>query len=183
MIDQVMLVRFGVIPEVGRFACALSEPPERGAAVIVNTHRGPELGTLLQATRSGTNGVAMPSSEPSPPPNLESVVRVATSDDVAQHGSLRREAEADYAQWQRRINEWGLELELIDLEWTLDRQKLILYVLGGRGPDTTKLALQAAALGQAVIEVQPVSAEGVVPLSTSGGGCGSGGCGSGGCHE
>ena len=66
-----------------------------------------------------------------------------------------------------------------DLEWTLDRQKLVLYVLGGRGPDTTRLALQAAAAGLSVIEVQPVSAEGVVPLPAAGGGCGSGGCG---CH-
>ena len=68
-------------------------------------------------------------------------------------------------------------MELLDLEWTLDRGKLVVYVLGGRGPDTTRLALLAAASGQASIEVQPVSTEGLVPLERSGGGCGSGGCG------
>ena len=73
--------------------------------------------------------------------------------------------------------EWKLDLDLVDLEWTLDRQKLVLYVLGGRGPEATKLALQAAAAGLAVVEVQPVTADGPVPLPPAGGGCGSGGCG------
>ena len=44
------------------------------------------------------------------------------------------------------------------------------------GAETTKLALQAAAAGLAVVEVQPVNADGPVPLAAAGGGgCGSGG--------
>jgi hypothetical protein len=69
---------------------------------------------------------------------------------------------------------------LIDLEWTLDDAKQILYVLTSRGPDATNLALHAAAEGLGVIEVQPVAAEGLIPLPSEGGGCGSGGCG---CHH
>ena len=71
-----------------------------------------------------------------------------------------------------------LDLQLIDLEWTLDRTKLILYVLNERGPDCTKLALQAAAAGLGLVEVQPVDENGLVAVEPSGG-CGSGGCG---CH-
>lgn len=179
MTDHVMLVRYGVVPEVGRFRCALSERPDRGAALIVNTHRGAELGTLLQFVRDVARSDVAASGDDSPQDELDAVVRVATADDVDRHRELRREAEGEFDLWRRRIGEWGLELELIDLEWTLDRQKLILYVLGGRGPDTTRLALQAATLGQAVVEVQPVGAEGAVPLAQGGGGCGSGGCG---CH-
>jgi hypothetical protein len=92
---------------------------------------------------------------------------------------LRREAQAAYSDWHNRIAQWKLDLELIDLEWMLDRQKLVLYVLGGRGPDTTRLALQAAAAGLAVIEVQPVDDSGLVAVPSRGG-CGSGACG---CHE
>jgi hypothetical protein len=51
-----------------------------------------------------------------------------------------------------------------------------LYVLTERGPATTTLALQAAAEGLGLIEVQPVSAAGLVAVP-SGGGCGTGGCG------
>jgi hypothetical protein len=82
-----------------------------------------------------------------------------------------------FPEWITRITEWELMLELIDLEWTLDRQKLILYVLNDRGPDCTKLALQAAAAGLGTIEVQPVTAEGLVTPPASTGGCGSCGCG------
>jgi hypothetical protein len=79
--------------------------------------------------------------------------------------------------WCARISDWRLNLELVDLEWTLDRQKLILYVLCERGPDSTKLALQAAAAGLGVIEVQPVSSTGLVTIPQSSCGSGEGGCG------
>jgi hypothetical protein len=98
----------------------------------------------------------------------------------------RSDCEAQYSRWQTRIREWNLRLELIDLEWTLDHSKLILYVLNDRGPECTRLALQAAAAGFGVVEVQSVGPDGLVPAE-SGHGCGSGGCGSGGgsngcCH-
>jgi hypothetical protein len=69
-------------------------------------------------------------------------------------------------------------LQLVDLEWLFEPEKLVLYVLNERGPDCTKLALQAAAAGLGIIEVQPVDAQGVVRLESTGG-CGTGGCG---CH-
>ena len=85
-----------------------------------------------------------------------------------------------FSGWIRRLRTWQLQLELIDLEWTLDR-RLILYVLNARGAETTRLALLAAAHGDGTVHVQPVNADGVVSASSGGSGCGSG-CGSGGCH-
>ncbi|MCA9058814.1 MAG: hypothetical protein KDA85_09950, partial [Planctomycetaceae bacterium] len=76
------------------------------------------------------------------------------------------------------IDAWNLQLQLIDLEWTLDRSRIVLYVLNDRGAETTRLALLAAAAGLGIIHVQSVSADGVIQQSS---GCGSGGCGSGGC--
>jgi cell fate regulator YaaT (PSP1 superfamily) len=113
------------------------------------------------------------------------IVRKASPEDHEQSAQLQALNQDEYSRWLERIAEWELQLELIDLEWTLDRQKLILYVLSDRGAETTKLALQAAAAGLAAIDVQPVGPEGVIPVESSGGGgCGSGGggCGSGGCH-
>lgn len=167
---QTILVRYGAIPEVARFACDLEAAPGRHERVVILSHRGPELGTALEAVRTGKGESAETEYK---------VLRKATADDEARHIELRRETEAEFAEWQRRIREWNLALELLDLEWTLDRQKLVLYVLGGRGAETTKLALQAAAAGLAVVEVQPVGADGPVPVETGGGGCGAGGCGCG----
>jgi hypothetical protein len=181
--NQTLLVRYGAIPEVARFAHDLAEPPSRHERVVVNSHRGLELGTTLEALRPAAgraaDSVAGQDAVDSEP--AYRVLRRATPDDEALYEELRRDAHAAFASWQRRIEEWKLELELVDVEWTLDRQKLVLYVLGGRGAETTKLALQAAAAGLAVVEVQPVSADGPVPLAAGGGGCGSGGCGSGSC--
>ena len=86
--------------------------------------------------------------------------------------SSTREA---FGVWEDRIRDWKIDVQLIELEWTLDRERLILYVLNERGPECTKLAIQAAAAGFGIIDVQPVGADGVAPLS--GGGCGS--CGGG----
>jgi PSP1 C-terminal conserved region len=104
------------------------------------------------------------------------VLRIATAEDETAQRRLRNRADAEFSGWARRIAEWEIDLQLIDLEWTLDDAKLVLYVLNERGPECTKLALQAAAAGLGVIEVQPVSAEGLKPQE-SGGGCGSCGCG------
>ena len=142
------------------------------------------MGTTLESLRAGstspTSAAAQVSAGEGEPDPLRKVLRRATTEDETRHAELRREADEAFATWQRRIEEWNLALELVDIEWTLDRQKLVLYVLGGRGAETTKLALQAAAAGLAVVEVQPVNTEGPIPLASGGGGCGAGGCG---CHE
>jgi len=104
--------------------------------------------------------------------------RIATADDLRTAQALRAEAEESFALLQQRFDDWRLQLELLDLEWFHDRARLIVYVLGGRGAETTRLSLLAAAAGAGSIEVQPVSTEGLVPAQErSGGGCGSGGCG------
>ena len=183
--SHLLLVRYGAVPEVSRFAHDLVDPPGRHEHVVVSTHRGLELGTVLESLRpspepqNGTNGHS-DAEHAEADETTQRVLRRASAEDEARHAELGHEARESFNEWQNRIADWKLDLDLIDLEWTLDRQKLVLYVLGGRGPDTTKLALQAAAAGLAVVEVQPVDANGPVPVPAAGGGCGSGGCG---CHD
>jgi len=157
------LVRYGVVPEVARFAGAMSV--ERGQQVVVQTHRGLQLGTVLERERSSN----------APSTDDQHIERIAHAADLAAASRAESDGEALYSEWRDRIAKWELTIELIDLEWTLDRSKLILYVLTERGPDATKLALQAAAAGLGPIEVQPIAREGLVAIS--GHGCGSGGCG------
>jgi cell fate regulator YaaT (PSP1 superfamily) len=179
--SQTILVRYGAIPEVARFEHHFAEPPVRHERVVVNSHRGQELGTTLESLHVAAGppaGATRGDGEAGDQAPEFRVLRRATTEDEALHAALRREADQAYPQWQQRIQEWKLDLELLDVEWMLDRRKLILYVLGGRGAETTKLALQAAAAGLAVVEVQPVSGDGPIPVG-AGGGCGSGSCG---CH-
>lgn len=164
--SALFLVRYGSVPEVARFVSRAEAPLQHGDDVVVRTHRGLQLGQVLEA---------VPHHTPADDIDFE-ILRPATSADQSISQELRTRCENEFYDWCRRIVLWNLSLELIDLERTLDEEKLILYVLTERGPATTTLALQAAAEGLGIVEVQPVSAAGLVTLP-SGGGCGTGGCG------
>lgn len=168
--SHTVLVRYGAVPEVARFVHRTHAELPRGEAVVVQTHRGLQLGEVLETL------AASASSKADEPVDFE-IVRIATAEDHATARERQKECESEFYEWCRRIVLWNLSLELIDLERTLDGEKAILYVLTERGPATTTLALQAAAAGLGIIEVQPVSAAGLVSLPTGGGGCGTGGCG------
>ena len=170
---QTILVRYGAIPEVARFTNAGDFDVSRGDEVVVQTHRGSEYGTVLESLRPSGEPI---SPDAAPPEPSGEILRRATDSDREQVTQIRAEASAEFAGWEQRIAEWELDLQLVDLEWTLDRARLILYVLNERGPECAKLALQAAAGGWGIIEVQPVAAEGLVPRETGQGGCGSCGC-------
>jgi cell fate regulator YaaT (PSP1 superfamily) len=163
--QKTTLVRYGRVPEVARF-----DPPENtdiahGDIVVVETHRGLMLGEFLEE---------IPDSDPET--ERSKIVRKANDADRQANASNQTKVEQSFGDWCDRIEKWNLDLQLVDLEWTLDGEKLIFYVLNERGPDCTKLALQAAAGGFGIIEVQPIDANGLVELPpSSGGGCGSGG--------
>lgn len=164
---SIYLVRCGAIPEVVKAVWNGDASLSRGASVVVQTHRGVMLGEVLESVR--------PSSEPgaNENPPTSQILRETTEVDLSQINDLRLKARSEFPLWEKRIEEWGLDLQLIDLEWTLDEGKVCLYVLNERGPECTKLALQAAAAGLGTIDVQPVSLEGLVTLPSGGGGCGS----------
>ncbi len=161
--EFLVLARYGRVPQVARFA-AWGDKPERNASVVVSTDRGQELATVLQTlppnAKTAEGEAATPTGE---------LLRLATADDLEHSAQDQKAAEDSFADWSARAEKWKLQLELIDIERTLD-DRLILYVLNDRSAETTRLALLAAAGGFGVIHVQPVSAEGVV--QASGGGCG-----------
>jgi len=175
--SRTVLVRYGIIPEVARFSTGAAETYSRGERVVVQSHRGLEVGVVLETVATDAeaqlnNGEQQDEQQDSP-----TVLRACTSDDERQMTEQQAECHGEFGAWRRRIAEWDLELELIDLEWLLDRSKLVLYVLNDRGADCTKLAIYAAAEGLGPVEVQPVDAGGLVPPEPAGGGCGTGGCG------
>jgi hypothetical protein len=163
--DFLVLARYGRVPQVARFA-GFGSPITRETAVVVTTERGQELANVLQILP-----VAFQAADGSAVNLTGEVLRVATAADLSASAASEEQTETSYSQWQARAAAWKLQLELIDIEQTLDH-RLILYVLNDRGAETTRLALLAAAAGFGVVHVQPVSAEGVVQAS-GGGGCGS----------
>ncbi|QDT30869.1 MULTISPECIES: hypothetical protein [Thalassoglobus] len=169
---NVALVRYGAVPEVARAGIPAELTIRRDDEVIVETHRGLEPGKVLELIKPPVEpGVEVV--EPS-----FQIQRLKTEADCQQEVILRERVQAEFDDWYQRIEDWGLDLQLIDIDWTLDGEKQILYVLNERGPECTKLALQAAAAGLGIIEVQPVGEDGPVAMPSSGGGGGCGSCGS-----
>ncbi len=160
------LVRHGTIAEVSRLRVADGLAIARGELVVAKTHRGIQLGTVLEV-KDGA---------PEEDSHESGILRKATADDEQAQVELMQATHQEFMTWQDRIAQWKLDLQLVDLEWTLDRSKLILYVLNERGPECTRLALNAAASGLGIVEVQPLNSEG--PLAAEGGGGGCGSCGS-----
>lgn len=140
----------------------------RGDKVVVQTERGEMLARVIQQL-SGEDH----STDEEPKPSNR-ILRPASESDLQQLRELKEKTEQEFFLWRERIQKWQVDVELVDLEWTLDGKKLILYVLNNRGPECTKLAIQAAAQGLGVVDVVPVSTAGVAVSAT--GGCRSGGC-------
>lgn len=166
------LVRCGAMAEVVRCRCELVPPPARASEVVVDGPHGIMLGTAL--------GPAPYS--PGQARSAHRVLRAATADDCRAAAEGQARARAEFDGWVRDIARWGIPVELVDLEYTLDGALRILYVLTSRGPDTTRLALAAAAEGRGPVSVQPVSHAGLMPVETAAGTGRSCGCDSGGCH-
>ena len=162
--EFLVLARYGRVPQVARFA-AWGDKPDRTASVVVSTDRGQELAVVLQTlppnAKTADGEDATPTGE---------MLRLATAEDMDRSSRDQQAAEDSFTEWSVRAEKWKLQLELIDIERTLD-DRLILYVLNDRSAETTRMALLAAAGGFGVIHVQPVSAEGIVQAS-GGGGCG-----------
>ena len=176
--EHVALVRYGLIPQVARFGLTselkqqLESVDRRGLKVVITSDRGLEIGELLEIV---SKGIVL--SEVTVTGDIQ---RIAAAEDLNKHTANRQRAELEFFEWQQRVDDWQLQLQIIDVEWTLEGDQVVLYVLNGQNAETTRLALLAAAAGHGIIHVQPVAAEGIVQ-ATGGGGCGSGGCGSGGC--
>jgi hypothetical protein len=125
------LVRYGLMGHVGWFAldAAPGPPFERGAAVVIRTSRGLELGEIL----------VVPDRETSGPPTerraLEDsigtfrVVRSAGDDDLALGLEVERLRGPRFETCRRIVSDAGWPLELIDVEPSLD-QTTVLHYLG-----------------------------------------------------
>ncbi len=128
--NETVLVRYGSIPEVARFDVAVTEPIQREEAVVVRSHRGVEVETLLEPVGGNTNAAGSASLHSDEKPVI---LRRATPQDHDRAEQLRSECQRHFDEWRRRICDW--DLDLVNLERTLERTKLILYVLNNRGPD------------------------------------------------
>ena len=119
-----------------------------GDHVIVETARGVEYGKVVLAPKDVVDDqVVHP---------LKEVLRVATKDDDERE-KYNRERERDaFKICQKKIREHGLEMKLIDAEYTFDNNKVLFYFTADGRIDFRELVKDLAAVFRTRIELRQI---------------------------
>ena len=119
-----------------------------GDHVIVETARGVEYGKVVLAPKEvADDQVVHP---------LKEVLRVATPDDDDRE-KYNREREKDaFKICQKKIREHGLEMKLIDAEYTFDNNKVLFYFTADGRIDFRQLVKDLASIFKTRIELRQI---------------------------
>ena len=119
-----------------------------GDHVIVEPARGVEYGHVVLAPRDVEDEkVVQP---------LKEVIRIATpQDDKKEEANRKREKEA-YQICLKKIREHGLEMKLIDVEYTFDNNKVLFYFTADGRIDFRELVKDLAAIFKTRIELRQI---------------------------
>ncbi|HSW10235.1 MAG TPA: stage 0 sporulation family protein [Bacillota bacterium] len=135
-----------------------------GDRVVVETVRGTELGRVATPIRS------VPDAEVTLP--LKRVLRKATPDDV-ETARVNRARERDaHGVARRKIESHGLDLSLVDVEYSFDGSRIIFYFTAEERVDFRELVKDLAATFRARIELRQIGVRDEAKLLGGLGPCG-----------
>ena len=121
---------------------------ENHDAVIVETTRGIEFGKVVIARKTvGEEDVVQP---------LKKVLRKASKEDHLQVEKNRNDAKAALQICNEKIAEHGLEMKLVDVEYTFDRNKIIFYFTAEGRVDFRELVKDLASVFRTRIELRQI---------------------------
>ncbi|AMX00657.1 stage 0 sporulation family protein [Rummeliibacillus sp. G93] len=121
---------------------------EKGQYVIVETARGVEYGKIVVAMKEvGENDVVLP---------LKQVVRPADERDRIQVDENETESTRAFGIATDKIVEHSLEMKLVDVEYTFDRNKIIFYFTAEGRVDFRELVKDLAAIFRTRIELRQI---------------------------
>ncbi|WP_172373747.1 PSP1 domain-containing protein [Sporosarcina jiandibaonis] len=116
--------------------------------VIVETARGVEYGKIVIPIREvGENDVVLP---------LRRVVRPALEEDIEKVDENQLEAEKAFHIGVSKISEHNLEMKLVDVEFTFDRNKIVFYFTAEGRVDFRNLVKDLASIFRTRIELRQI---------------------------
>lgn len=119
-----------------------------GDKVIVETARGVEFGSVVTGIKE------VPDDQISQP--LKPVIRIATQDDVRREAKNREKEKEAFKICQEKIRKHGLEMKLIDAEYTFDNNKVLFYFTADGRIDFRQLVKDLAAIFKTRIELRQI---------------------------
>ncbi len=121
---------------------------EKDTAVIVETARGQEYGYVVR----GNSQI----SEDEIVPPLKPVIRLATEKDAKQLEENKIKEKQAYDVALKKIEEHGLKMNLIEVEYTFDRSKILFYFSAEGRIDFRELVKDLAAVFRTRIELRQI---------------------------
>lgn len=121
---------------------------KKGDHVIVETARGVEFGLVVAGTREiEDEKVTQP---------LKSVIRLAAKEDIRKEEKNREKEKEAFVICLEKIRKHGLEMKLIDAEYTFDNNKVLFYFTADGRIDFRELVKDLAGVFRTRIELRQI---------------------------
>lgn len=144
---KVIGVRFRPAGKIYFFAPGKYEV-KTGDKVIVETARGVEFGAVVTGPKVvEDNKITQP---------LKSVIRIASQDDIRKEAKNREKEKEAFAICLEKIRKHGLEMKLIDAEYTFDNNKVLFYFTADGRIDFRELVKDLASVFRTRIELRQI---------------------------
>lgn len=144
---KVIGVRFRTAGKI-YFFDPLAFPIQKGDSVIVETARGIEFGSVI-------SGVCEVEEEKVVQP-LKPVIRIATQRDIEQQEANQAKEKEAFRVCLEKIQRHGLEMKLIDAEYTFDNNKVLFYFTADGRIDFRELVKDLAGIFKTRIELRQI---------------------------
>ena len=137
---------------------------EKGEHAIVETVRGVEYGDVALGNKMvGESEVVFP---------LKPVLRKATAEDEQRNAENRKLEESAKPIWHEKVKKNGLEMQLVDVEYTHDNAKLSFYFTADGRVDFRELVKDLAGVFRTRIELRQIGVRDEAKLFGGLGSCG-----------
>ena len=121
---------------------------KHGDKVIVETTRGVEFGTVVMGPKEvEDNEITQP---------LKPVIRIATEEDKQTEAKNKEKEKEAFEICLEKIRKHGLEMKLIDAEYTFDNNKVLFYFTADGRIDFRELVKDLAAVFRTRIELRQI---------------------------
>ncbi len=121
---------------------------QTGNKVIVETARGIEFGTVITGPKDvDDDKITLP---------LKPVIRIATPEDVKKEEKNKEKEKEAFAICLEKIKKHGLEMKLIDAEYTFDNNKVLFYFTADGRIDFRELVKDLASVFRTRIELRQI---------------------------
>ena len=121
---------------------------EKGSMAIVETARGLECGEVALANREvADESIVQP---------LRRLIRLATPEDLKKVAENHIKEKKAFRACEKKIAERGLELKLVDVEYTFDNSKILFYFTADGRVDFRELVKDLASVFRTRIELRQI---------------------------